>query len=224
MIRRPWWPIPYVAWRWRIRTCCAVQTGPGLGGQGRRAGRGQGRRWSPAAAPDTNRCTAASSAPACWTPPARARCSPRRRRTQVAAAVTAVDGGAGVLLIVKNYTGDVLNFETAAELARPRENRRAHRGDRRRRRRARTPPTPRAGAASAAPCCWRRSSARPPSRAPTWTRCEALATQGGGQRALAGPRADRADRAARRQAELRAGRRRDGARHRHPRRTRPRAA
>ena len=28
-----------------------------------------------------------------------------------------VDGGAGVLHIVKNYTGDVLNFETAAELA-----------------------------------------------------------------------------------------------------------
>jgi dihydroxyacetone kinase-like protein len=36
---------------------------------------------------------------------------------QVQEAITAVDGGAGVLLIVKNYTGDVLNFETAAELA-----------------------------------------------------------------------------------------------------------
>lgn len=36
---------------------------------------------------------------------------------QVIAAAQAVDGGAGVLLIVKNYTGDVLNFETAAELA-----------------------------------------------------------------------------------------------------------
>src|SRR4051812_44331776 len=36
---------------------------------------------------------------------------------QVQAAITQVDGGAGVLLIVKNYTGDVLNFETAAELA-----------------------------------------------------------------------------------------------------------
>ncbi|MBC6448994.1 dihydroxyacetone kinase subunit DhaK [Actinokineospora xionganensis] len=35
---------------------------------------------------------------------------------QVQAAVTQVDGGAGVLLVVKNYTGDVLNFETAAEL------------------------------------------------------------------------------------------------------------
>ncbi|GLZ30228.1 dihydroxyacetone kinase subunit DhaK [Lentzea sp. NBRC 105346] len=36
---------------------------------------------------------------------------------QVAEAVKLTDGGAGALLIVKNYTGDVLNFETAAELA-----------------------------------------------------------------------------------------------------------
>ncbi|GAA2791724.1 dihydroxyacetone kinase subunit DhaK [Crossiella cryophila] len=35
----------------------------------------------------------------------------------VQAAIEAVHGGAGVLLIVKNYTGDVLNFETAAEFA-----------------------------------------------------------------------------------------------------------
>jgi phosphoenolpyruvate---glycerone phosphotransferase subunit DhaK len=35
----------------------------------------------------------------------------------IQAAITAVDGGVGVLLLVKNYTGDVLNFETAAELA-----------------------------------------------------------------------------------------------------------
>ncbi|MEB3368310.1 dihydroxyacetone kinase subunit DhaK [Saccharopolyspora mangrovi] len=35
----------------------------------------------------------------------------------VQAAITAAHGGAGVLLVVKNYTGDVLNFETAAELA-----------------------------------------------------------------------------------------------------------
>lgn len=27
-----------------------------------------------------------------------------------------IDGGEGVLLIIKNYTGDVLNFETATEL------------------------------------------------------------------------------------------------------------
>jgi len=36
---------------------------------------------------------------------------------QVLAATQAVDGGAGVLHIVKNYTGDVMNFEMAAELA-----------------------------------------------------------------------------------------------------------
>ncbi|GAA4177943.1 dihydroxyacetone kinase subunit DhaK [Gryllotalpicola koreensis] len=36
---------------------------------------------------------------------------------QVAAALAAVDTGAGVLQIVKNYTGDVMNFEMAAELA-----------------------------------------------------------------------------------------------------------
>ncbi|AHI00929.1 dihydroxyacetone kinase subunit DhaK [Kutzneria viridogrisea] len=36
---------------------------------------------------------------------------------QISAAVEQVHGGAGVLLIVKNYTGDVLNFETGAELA-----------------------------------------------------------------------------------------------------------
>jgi dihydroxyacetone kinase-like protein len=35
---------------------------------------------------------------------------------QVAAATQGVDAGAGVLHIVKNYTGDVMNFEMAAEL------------------------------------------------------------------------------------------------------------
>src|SRR5712692_9491311 len=37
---------------------------------------------------------------------------------QMARATAAVDGGAGVLHIVKNYTGDIMNFEMAAELAR----------------------------------------------------------------------------------------------------------
>ena len=36
---------------------------------------------------------------------------------QMAAAALAVDTGAGVLYIVKNYEGDVMNFEMAAELA-----------------------------------------------------------------------------------------------------------
>ena len=37
---------------------------------------------------------------------------------QIYAATQAVHGGAGILYIVKNYTGDVLNFEMAADLAR----------------------------------------------------------------------------------------------------------
>lgn len=36
---------------------------------------------------------------------------------QIMAATRGVDGGAGVLHIVKNYTGDVMNFEMGAELA-----------------------------------------------------------------------------------------------------------
>jgi dihydroxyacetone kinase-like protein len=36
---------------------------------------------------------------------------------QVVAATKLVDGGAGVLHVVKNYTGDVMNFEMAAEIA-----------------------------------------------------------------------------------------------------------
>ncbi len=36
---------------------------------------------------------------------------------QMVAATRTVDGGAGVLHIVKNYTGDVMNFEMAAEIA-----------------------------------------------------------------------------------------------------------
>src|SRR5215212_2294327 len=36
---------------------------------------------------------------------------------QMQEATKAVDGGAGVLHIVKNYTGDVMNFEMAAEMA-----------------------------------------------------------------------------------------------------------
>jgi phosphoenolpyruvate---glycerone phosphotransferase subunit DhaK len=35
---------------------------------------------------------------------------------QMVAAAEAVDGGAGILLVVKNYSGDVMNFEMAAEM------------------------------------------------------------------------------------------------------------
>src|SRR6202453_2709751 len=37
---------------------------------------------------------------------------------QMLAATQAVDGGKGTLLIVKNYTGDVMNFDLAADMAR----------------------------------------------------------------------------------------------------------
>lgn len=36
---------------------------------------------------------------------------------QVFEGIKAVDNGAGVLLVIKNYTGDIMNFEMAAELA-----------------------------------------------------------------------------------------------------------
>ncbi|MBC8862626.1 dihydroxyacetone kinase subunit DhaK, partial [Escherichia coli] len=36
---------------------------------------------------------------------------------QIYEGIKAADQGAGVLLIVKNYTGDVMNFEMAADLA-----------------------------------------------------------------------------------------------------------
>ncbi len=36
---------------------------------------------------------------------------------QVLEAIKAVDSGKGVLLIIKNYTGDIMNFEMAAEMA-----------------------------------------------------------------------------------------------------------
>ena len=37
---------------------------------------------------------------------------------QIYEAIKAADGGKGVLLVIKNYTGDVMNFEMAADLAR----------------------------------------------------------------------------------------------------------
>ena len=36
---------------------------------------------------------------------------------QIFEAIKSVDGGKGVLLVIKNYTGDVLNFEMASEMA-----------------------------------------------------------------------------------------------------------
>ena len=83
-------------------------------------------------------------------------------------ATKAVDGGAGVLHIVKNYTGDVLNFETAAELA-DLEKSRSGRSWSMTTSPWGTRPGRRAAAASPAPSWWRRSRVPPPSGATTWT-------------------------------------------------------
>ena len=58
----------------------------------------------------------ASSAAECSTPHARDRFSLRRRPTRSWRRPTAVGGKAGVLFIVKNYAGDCMNFEMAAEV------------------------------------------------------------------------------------------------------------
>ncbi len=52
---------------------------------------------------------------------------------QMLAAAEAVDGGAGVLFIVKNYSGDMMNFQMAAEML----DQRQRDGHRQRRRRGR---------------------------------------------------------------------------------------
>ena len=183
-----------------------------------------GARWrsSRAAAAATSRCTPASSARACWTPPAPARSSLRPPPTRSKRPRKAVDGGAGVLHIVKNYTGDVMNFEMAAELCqidgiagavgrhqrrrggagqpvhrRPpwRGRDRAGREDLRRRRRAGLRP---GAGGRALPASQR-------------------------QRPLDGHGADLLHGARRRQAHLRPRRGRDRDGHRHPRRAGPRA-
>ena len=53
--------------------------------------------------------------PACSTPPARARCSPRPCPSRCSPRRRRSTRGAGVVHIVKNYTGDVMNFKLAAE-------------------------------------------------------------------------------------------------------------
>ena len=77
---------------------------------------------------------------------------------QMTAAAKAVDTGAGVLFIVKNYEGDVMNFEMAAELlgaGSPQSSPTTMC-------RSRDRPTRPAGAAWPAPWWSRRSSAPPP--------------------------------------------------------------
>ena len=102
----------------------------------RRPGPGQGRahlrrRLGPRA--DARRLRRAR---ACSTRPVPGEVFTSPTPDQMLEATKAVDGGAGVLHIVKNYTGDVMNFEMAAELGRGR----GHRGrDGRHQRRRRGP-------------------------------------------------------------------------------------
>ncbi len=67
------------------------------------------------AAADTSRCTVAISvrmlSGAC---PGEIFTSPTPDK--IFECAMQIDGGEGVLLIIKNYTGDILNFETATEL------------------------------------------------------------------------------------------------------------
>ena len=58
----------------------------------------------------------ALSATECWTPPVPGKFSPLRPQTRCRRRQQAVDTGAGVLFIVKNYSGDRMNFEMATEI------------------------------------------------------------------------------------------------------------
>ena len=92
---------------------------------------------------------------------------------QMLEATKAVDGGAGVLHIVKNYTGDVLNFEMAADLARAKASR-SRRSSSTTTSRCKTASTRRAAAASGRPCWPRRSrgaAAEDGQVAGPWPRC-----------------------------------------------------
>ena len=102
---------------------------------GRRAKARQGRRSSPAAARATSRCTAASSASGMLDAACAGEVFTSPVPDQMLAATKLVDGGAGVLHVVKNYTGDVMNFEMAAEMAAAETRRPGRVGGHRRRRR-----------------------------------------------------------------------------------------
>ncbi len=82
---------------------------------------------------------------------------------QMLEAAAEIDTGAGVLLIVKNYEGDVMNFEMAAEMASGRSIRWWSMTTSQSRIRF----TPPAAAASREPSWSKRSSARRRSRVPT---------------------------------------------------------
>ena len=91
---------------------------------------------SPAAARATCRSSPAMSARACSTPAPSATSSPRPRAEQMADAMRAANGGAGVLRLYGNYGGDVMNFDMAGEMVEM-EDIQPHHGAARRRRRLR---------------------------------------------------------------------------------------
>ncbi len=141
---------------------------------------------------------------------------------QMYEAAKAVNSGAGVLFLVKNYTGDVLNFETAAELAARRRHCCPEHPDRRRRRRQGQPLHGRS------PRCRHNRPGREDRRRSGRSRLHAgsmrrSGPQGQQLRPHDGHGPDLLHCARRGQTDLRPGRRRDRDRHRHPRRTGPEA-
>ena len=143
---------------------------------------------------------------------------------QVVEATRGVDGGAGVLHVVKNYTGDVMNFEMAAELvaAESGYGGRRGRGHRRRRRRTgqhlhrRTPRSRRHRAAGEDRRCRRRAG-------PGLEEVADVARAVNGPGRSMGIALTSCTVPAAGQADVRPARGRDGARRRHPRRAGPRA-
>ena len=154
---------------------------------------------------------------ACSTRPAPVRSSPRPSRTRSWAATRAVDGGAGVVHIVKNYTGDVMNFELAAEDAETPVERVLIDDDVAVDGSTWTP----AVVAPARPCWSRRSPARSRRRVPRSPRSpRSPGTSTSARRPSRSP-SPRA-RPGGWQARVRPSRGRDRGRRRHPRRARPR--
>ncbi len=152
-------------------------------------------RWrsSPAAARAMSRCTVGSSASGCSTPPAPVRSSPRPSPTRWWPPPRRWTAAPGCVHIVKNYTGDVLNFRMAADrslttASRSRPSSWTTTWP------CRTRCTPPAGAASAPQCSPRRSPAPPRSAAMTWRRSPASHATSTRARARSGSRSRRAPR------------------------------
>ena len=198
----------------------AVGAGRALDRPGGRARARAGSASSPAAGPATCRCSSATSGVGLCSGVAVGNVFSSPSMDQILRGDPGVDGGAGVLYLYGNYGGDVLNFDLAGELAdaegidgrdRPRRRRRrlgaGRRGRRAAGRRRDVLRVQVRGCGGRRRRVARRRSRRRPGTPLAGTRSMGV-----------GAVAD--DPAGRRQADLRAGRRRDGDRHRHPRRAR----